>query len=179
MAGKASGYGPFREALLGKPDVTLMPFCAICGRPAHDRHHVVQKGIGGASAEVDARIPLIRLCGSGNEDGCHGLLHAHVLHVYWDDGAHGAEPGWVFYLSPTPMDDAECWELNRAAYLPVPGWEEQRRTAEWRMYGAYGRSSTDMYDIYVADDVEALKAENAALRADVAAAAMEIERSRG
>jgi hypothetical protein len=123
---KPSGRSRFVEALMGKPSVTLLPFCAICGARAHDKHHVVQKGMGGVGADVDARIPLMRLCGDGNGSGCHGLLHAHRLHVYWDDGAHGAPEGWVFYVSPSPMGDEECWELNRAAYLPVVGWEYEK-----------------------------------------------------
>ena len=119
-----TGFGQFRDKLLDKPDVTLFPFCAICGRPARDKHHVIQKGMGGVTPETDRRIPLMRLCGDGNETGCHGLLHQGYLHIYWEEGRPGVQEGWVFLFTPTPIDDFECWELNRAAYLPVPGWLE-------------------------------------------------------
>jgi len=114
MSGKPSGYGPFRDALLGKPDAVYGPFCTICGRSARDLHHVVQKGAGGASGAVDAEIPRIRLCGHGNLDGCHGLVHAGLLHVYWKDG-------WAFYYSDQPMDDLECWLEHGDEYMPVFG----------------------------------------------------------
>lgn len=127
-----SGYGAFRNALLGKPDVVSRPFCAICGARAADKHHVLQKGAGGSRSDAD--IPLMRLCGSGNADGCHGLVHAHVLHVYWDD----AKGGWVFYLSPEPMGDLECWEANRELYLPVVGWEIEKQ-ARAEAFGARGK----------------------------------------
>lgn len=120
-----SGYDSFRSALLGRPDVVSRPICAICGARATDAHHVLQKGAGGVSDAIDALIPRMRLCGAGNADGCHGLVHAHLLHVYWDD----AKGGWVFYLSDGPMGDMECWELNRGLYLPVVGWEIERAAA--------------------------------------------------
>ena len=121
-----SAYGPFLEKLFNKPDCTLIPFCAICGAPARDKHHVIQKGMGGVSAEVEALIPKIRLCGDGNLSGCHGALHQMRLHVYWEDGRDDEEPGWVFLFTAEPMNHQKCWELNRASYLPVPGWVEIR-----------------------------------------------------
>ena len=141
-----AGYGPFLARLLDKPDVTLMPFCAVCGRPARDKHHVVQKGMGGVSAEADSRIPLVRLCGQGNGSGCHGRLHQRVLHIYWEDGRDDEEPGYVFLFTREPMGDMECWERNRASYLPLPGWVEQRRVerivAEQHVYGC-GQAETE------------------------------------
>lgn len=92
--------------------------CAICGRPAHDLHHVHQKGMGGVSAEVDAAIPRLRLCGSGNLDGCHGLVHAKRLHIHEIDG------GWAFWVSAEPMKDATAWREHGDEFLPVPFGEE-------------------------------------------------------
>ena len=113
---KPSGYGEFFEALLDKPSVPDNGRCAICGRPAHDKHHVVQKGIGGVSDEIEARIPTMPLCGAGNASGCHGLMHARKLHVYWDE----AKGGLVFWYHPSPMGDLKAWIDHGAEYLPVP-----------------------------------------------------------
>ena len=130
-----TSYGPFKDKLLDKPDCALMPFCAVCGRPAHDKHHVIQKGMGGVTKEIEMRIPKVRLCGFGNNDGCHGLLHQKRLHIYWEDGRDDEEPGWVYLVTTEPMDDQECWELNRASYLPLPGWLDQKR-GEQHVFGS-------------------------------------------
>lgn len=128
-----AGYDDFRAKLLDKPDIDLVPYCAICGRPARDRHHIIQKGMGGVSREVEKRIPKIRVCGEGNASGCHGLLHSKRLHVYWDDYEE-----YVYLVTREPMDDLTCWELNRASYLPVPGWIEQKqmKRAEAHIFGS-------------------------------------------
>lgn len=110
----------FTSVLLGKPSVDTGR-CAICGKPGGEMHHVVQKGMGGVSAEIEAQIPKMRLCGWGNTSGHHGMLHGKYLHVYWH-----AEAGWVYYISSFPMDDMECWMLNSDRYMPVPGWIEQQ-----------------------------------------------------
>ena len=131
-----SVYGPFVEKLFDKPSCDLMPFCAICGAPAHDKHHLIQKGIGGVSKETEKRIPKMRLCGSGNTSGCHGAFHQLRLHIYWEDGIRGEEPGWVFMFTKEPMNHQRCWELNRESYLPVPGWLELKREFP-QVYGGW------------------------------------------
>lgn len=136
-----SGYGEFRDKLLGKPDVTGLPFCAVCGRPARDQHHVVEKGIGGT--KLDADIPLVRLCGGGNTSGCHGRLHSHILHIYWESEPKEGLPGWVFLFTREPMDDMECWKLNRASYLPLPGWVEQQSIEE-HVFGGKAPSTVNI-----------------------------------
>ena len=104
-----------RDFLMGKPSVKT-DFCAVCGRPATNLHHVIPKGMGCRS---DKGIPLIRLCGSG-VTGCHGLAHKGKLHFGWDDD----KGGWVYYRTEAPMNDWQCWEQYRELYAPLPGWRD-------------------------------------------------------
>ena len=73
-----------REKLLDKPSIDSK-VCAVCGRPAANRHHVIQKGLGGT--KLEPRIPTIPLCGFGNNeyDGCHGLAHANRIEFKYDE----------------------------------------------------------------------------------------------
>ncbi|MBQ9041464.1 MAG: hypothetical protein IJ111_01450 [Eggerthellaceae bacterium] len=119
----ATAYSMFRQKLFDKPSVVDTEHCVICGRWAHDAHHVIQKGMGGVSRETDKRIPKVKLCGSGNLDGCHGMLHKGLLHIYWEKSMGG----WVFYWTPKPMNDQKCWEMFSKDYLPMPGWVNQQR----------------------------------------------------
>lgn len=82
--------------------------CAVCFRPATNRHHVVLKGAGGVSTEMDSRIPLVSLCGMGNASGCHGLAHQRRLHFDWRDG------GWFYLETARPV--------KRETALEMPGW---------------------------------------------------------
>lgn len=118
---KPTGYNEFREQLLGKPSVIGTGRCAVCGRLATNRHHVVPKGMGGCSAEVEDRIPKIELCGSGTT-GCHGDVHAKLLHLHWFDGLGG----WCVYRSPHPMDDQIAAQLHIREFKPLQGWVEQK-----------------------------------------------------
>lgn len=56
--------------------------CVICGRPATDLHHMVPRSAGELFDEYSRKLkkPTIRLCGSGNMCGCHGLAHQKKLH---------------------------------------------------------------------------------------------------
>ncbi len=119
--------GAYRDNLLDRPSVAEGSRCAVCGRIATNRHHVVQKGMGGVSAAMERRIPKVLLCGSGNT-GCHGAAHARLLHLQWCDGLGG----WVWWRSAEPMDDELAWRLHRDEYRPLRGWVEQMR---WRTYG--------------------------------------------
>lgn len=113
----------YYEALMGKPDVDWDGRCSYCGRPAGNLHHVVPKGMGGVTAEEEHRIPKVRLCGMGNASGCHGLVHARLLHLQWCD----AMGGWVALRTIGPMGDQEAWDELRERYRPLMGWVEQRR----------------------------------------------------
>lgn len=59
--------------------------CAVCGRKAANDHHVIVKGLGGVSKELEKRIPTISLCGMGNVTGCHGAAHKHRIEFEYDD----------------------------------------------------------------------------------------------
>ena len=72
-----------RKKLLGKPSIDS-DVCAVCGRPATNRHHVIPKGIGGTRLERE--IPLIPLCGMGNVSGCHAAAHRHEIEFNYDEG---------------------------------------------------------------------------------------------
>lgn len=118
---KAAGMSAFREVLLDKPSVLTANRCAICGKWATNAHHVIQKGMGGVSPETERRIPKVTLCGSGTT-GCHGDVHAHLLHLYWSDGLGG----WVYHRTAQPVNDYLDWYQNSSEYRPMPGWTEQK-----------------------------------------------------
>ena len=71
-----------REKLLGKPSI-VGNVCAVCGRPASNHHHVVQKGIGGS--RYANQIPTLPLCGWGNCNGCHGAAHRYEIEFDYDE----------------------------------------------------------------------------------------------
>ena len=83
--------------LLDKPSIESFK-CCVCGKPASNNHHVIQKGIGGT--KLAKRIPTVPLCGMGNALGCHGLAHSGRLFFDWRDG-------WWFCLTeePTTLED--------------------------------------------------------------------------
>ena len=109
--------------LLDKPSVDDGIHCAVCGRPATNLHHVIEKGMGGVSHQVDRRIPKIRLCGMGNVSGCHGLVHKKLLHIYWDSGSGD----WVMLRTREPMKHSKAWECHCDEYSVLPGWYFQRK----------------------------------------------------
>lgn len=111
----------YERQLLDAPDVAEEPFCAVCGRPASDRHHVIVRGIGGHPAEVERRIPVIRLCGRGNTSGCHGLAHERRLQLWWDGQR------WLYRVGE-PMTLQEAVEGHLGEFSELPGWRRQRRT---------------------------------------------------
>lgn len=68
-----------QKALMDAPSITT-PICPFCGKPSTNRHHIVPRSQGGHDG------PTIDVCGMGNASGCHGLLHAHKLHLRYRDG---------------------------------------------------------------------------------------------
>lgn len=100
--------------LMAAPSIEA-PWCALCGRPAASRHHVVHRSQGGASG------PTVTVCGRGNEGGCHGLLHAGLLHLDFRDGAWH----WLRTDAPTSADaarDMDGWRpLRDAAAATIGG----------------------------------------------------------
>lgn len=90
----------YQERLMDKPAIKG-DRCCFCGRPKNSAHHVVPRSQGGSDG------PTIPVCGFGNESGCHGLLHAHKLHVNWND-----EQGWVYLYTPKAMKLEKALELD-------------------------------------------------------------------
>lgn len=105
----------FERLLLDRPSM-VQSRCAVCGRPAANRHHVVMKGAGGLPSRVERRIPLLSLCGMGNADGCHGLAHHRQLHFRYRDGWE-----WLYTPEPVPYQRA----------LSMGGWRRCLTDGEW------------------------------------------------
>lgn len=87
-------------ALMAAPSITSV-YCAVCGAPATDQHHVVPRSRGGHHG------PTIALCGFGNTGGCHGAAHAHRLHFRWE----AATSSW-HYLRTEPMKYHDALEVE-------------------------------------------------------------------
>ena len=87
--------------------------CAFCGR-SHplNRHHIVRRSAGGGDG------PTVVCCGFGSNlrdaDGryyCHGLLHAHMLHVRLVDGE------WWYLRTKEPTKYEKALEMD--GWLPL------------------------------------------------------------
>lgn len=110
--------------MMGKPSIdNLAHVCCVCGKPATNSHHIVRRGAGKLiKGGREVPKPTVRLCGSGNASGCHGLAHANRLHFRWvatacADRASGyvtAGGHWEYLLldEPTKYQGA----------LAVDGW---------------------------------------------------------
>lgn len=91
--------------LMGQPSIETR-MCCICGmRPAQNRHHVVPRSRGGRNG------PTVTVCGLGNANGCHGLLHSHRAHLRYDCG-------WEVLVTDEPV------KYDKA--LEVDGWRPIR-----------------------------------------------------
>lgn len=71
--------------------------CQRCGRSIVDVqsavHHRRRKGMGG-SAVLERPSNLLRICGHGNKDLCHGIVHG------YPDQAH--DNGWILWDTEDP-----------------------------------------------------------------------------
>jgi hypothetical protein len=71
--------------------------CQSCGVSIVDRpsalHHRRRKGMGG-SALLEQPANLIRACGNGNADFCHGYMHSNPDHAH--------DIGWVLWATDDP-----------------------------------------------------------------------------
>lgn len=82
--------------------------CTMCGASIVDQpsaiHHRVAKGMGG-SAKLERASNLVRLCGNGNADGCHGKAHSNPQ---W-----ARNHGWIVSRSidpeEVPVDMHDGW----------------------------------------------------------------------
>lgn len=112
----------YERALMGRPSVDTMDgTCAVCGKPATDKHHIVKRSAGTLRYADGTEVtkPTVRLCGSGNASGCHGLAHAQKLHFRYVeaqvDGFGAQRKGHWEYLHTR-----EATKYERA--LEMDGW---------------------------------------------------------
>ena len=89
--------------------------CVFCGRPSGEQHHVVYRSRGGAKG------PTLAVCGWGNASGCHGLLHAGMLHVRWNGR------WWECLRTGEPVSVDRAWSMG--------GWVELRKPAALATFG--------------------------------------------
>lgn len=88
-----------QKALMDKPSIDTAPRCTFCGKLAQSRHHIVPRSQGGAKG------PTVTVCGSGNESGCHGLLHSKILHLRWNDG-------WEYLRTSKPTNYLDALDME-------------------------------------------------------------------
>lgn len=116
-------FNRYKDNLLDKPDV-LGQSCAVCGTYGTDQHHVIQKGMGGVSKDIEQRIPKIKLCRY-----CHNEAHQKRLHFQW-------HKGWKYLNTRDQMSDEQAWEMYAKHYSPLKGWENQLKEGSYRVFGA-------------------------------------------
>lgn len=109
----------FLRPLMGKPDIGRdSRFCAVCGRPATNMHHIVKRSAGKWVKDgKEVRKPCVRLCGDGNVSGCHELAHAGRLYFRWNNERNDWE--FRFFSEPTKAQEAlqaEGW------WAPFEDW---------------------------------------------------------
>lgn len=101
------------EAELMKGPSIETETCAFCGRAYPlNKHHIVRRSAGGGDG------PTVVCCGFGSNlrdaDGryyCHGLLHAHMLHVRLVDGE------WWYLRTKEPTKYEKALEMD--GWLPL------------------------------------------------------------
>lgn len=97
-------------------------WCAICGRPHPEGHHVVPRSLGGADG------PVIHLCGFGNNlrdaDGRllhHGAVESHRLWFWFNDGRDSdiapalprhSRGRWCYLLADEPIGEMDALTRN-------------------------------------------------------------------
>lgn len=111
----------FLRPLMDRPDIDNDDrLCAICGRPATNMHHIVRRSSGKWIVDgEEMRKPLVRLCGGGNANGCHGLAHDNRLHFRWNDGR------WEFQIFPEPIGQADALRAE-GGWIDVERWQALR-----------------------------------------------------
>ena len=106
---------PADAALLDKPSL-VQNRCCVCGDPTQSNHHAAFKS---QVPKADHhRIPVLSVCGVGNESGCHRLVQARWVVPYYE-----SMWGWCFRVT----DEAARQEVDsrRTAngYDPIQGDE--------------------------------------------------------
>ena len=85
---------------MDKPSIRSQ-YCVFCGRPATEQHHIVYRSAGGTDG------PTVSVCGWGNASGCHGLFHAHKLHLRWNEAGY-----WEWLRTMDSVKEEQARQLN-------------------------------------------------------------------
>lgn len=99
----------YQKEMMQAPSVKS-DLCVICGRPAQSQHHVIPRSQGGTNG------PTMSVCGVGNESGCHGRIHAHLIHFSWSTIL-----GWEYLITDEPMKYEKA--LREKGWMEVRTWE--------------------------------------------------------
>lgn len=95
-----------QRKLMGAPSIEAV-CCPFCGRMWTERHHIVPRSAGGAEG------PTVTVCGFGNADGCHGLLHSKRLHLDWRDGR------WVWLMTEEPTKEDRALQMDGWRFVTI------------------------------------------------------------
>lgn len=118
------------KPLMDKPSIdNAEGVCAVCGRPATNKHHIVKRSAGRWVVDGrEKRKPTVRLCGMGNASGCHGMAHDGRLHFRWVPAEAPSKP-MKRVGSEFPPPNAGHWEFLRTkepcdylTALSADGW---------------------------------------------------------
>ena len=100
----------YQRQMMNAPSI-FSEYCVFCGKPKQSQHHIIPRSQGGSKG------PTVSVCGFGNESGCHGLLHAHRLHLRYVNG-------WQYLLTDEPM--------KYDSVLDMDGWRNLRTYHDYR-----------------------------------------------
>lgn len=99
------------EVSMSHPHDMVQRYCAVCGRPATDKHHEPPKGLGGIGKK-GTEPPVISLC--DNFTGCHAMRHRHELEFKHDEAFgwmwRGKSATGIVARIWTPCRDDAFWE---------------------------------------------------------------------
>ena len=152
---KGSSITPADLALLDKPSL-IQAACCVCGDPAGAKHHAPPRSR--IPKAMHKRIPLLSVCGHGNESGCHRLLHGFVTPSYddllgWrftvtDDDAYAeisarrmgngfdeltAAEFSPIYSGPADVTDTNADELTFELWQQIERMSAEETSIEWMM----------------------------------------------
>lgn len=99
-----STLSPLLWHLVGAPSA-IQGTCIVCGKPATNKHHVIERSDGGYVNGKPIQKPMVTLCGSGTT-GCHGRVHDGKLHIDYRDGR------WCYLETPRVVGQIESMELQ-------------------------------------------------------------------
>lgn len=101
---KTKTNNEYQAYLMQHPSPPDTGFCAICGRPATNLHHIVPRSQGGTAG------PVVRLCGSGTM-GHHGMAENKQIHFRFCQFTNDPEVGqWEYFKWGKPISYEDALE---------------------------------------------------------------------